>query len=91
TNTVSVTSNEEDRNSSNDEANCTVEVTEDSDDEPSDDPGNYHPGESQSGEGSSDTESKHMKVVSGRNATGNPIFLILLALLSICITFRRKF
>lgn len=91
TNTVSVTSNEEDRNSSNDEANCTVEVTEDSDDEPSDDPGNYHPGESQSGEGSSDTESKHMKVASGRNATGNPIFLILLALLSICITFRRKF
>lgn len=91
TNTVSVTSNEEDRNSSNNEANSTVEVTQDSDDEPSDDPGNYHPGESQSGEGSSDDESKHMKVASGRNATGNPIFLILLVLLSICLTFRRKF
>lgn len=91
TNTVIVSSNEDDNNTENNEASTTVEVTEENPDDeiPTDDLEKDEP-EIDDGVNPKDNDESISSSISDGHATGNPILLVLVALLSICIASRRK-
>lgn len=99
TNTVSVTSDTEDNNLTNNEGNFTIEATQETtnytnktyppvvDDNETDD----IPDPTFKTQKEDDADSSaNVKSKVDRNATGNPVLLILLALLSVLIVGRRK-
>lgn len=80
TNTVTVSSNEDDYNTANNEAEATVEITDSDDD-------------NQDEEDDAITINKEMQKSTSKtdsHATGNPILPVLLALVSMCVAARRK-
>ena len=80
TNTVTVSSNEDDYNTANNEAGATVEITDSDDD-------------NQDEEDDAITINKEMQKSTSKtdsHATGNPILPVLLALVSMCVAARRK-
>lgn len=92
TNTVTVSSNEDDNNTENNEASTTVEVTEENPDDeiPTDDGLEKDEPEIGDGVNPKDDDESISSSISDGHATGNPILLVLVALLSICIASRRK-
>ena len=80
TNAVTVSSNEDDYNTANNEAEATVEITDSDDD-------------NQDEEDDAITINKEMQKSTSKtdsHATGNPILPVLLALVSMCVAARRK-
>lgn len=103
TNTVNVTSDDEDVNLTNNIANATVKVesinndTENhTDEETPDNPTEGDPKEDvpidneEIDENIPTSENKEKISVSKENVTGNPIFLVLISLLAVCLGIRRK-
>ncbi len=97
TNEVSVSSNEDDNDTSNNHANSTVEIEDVPEDSPVDDDLNEDDPNDDSSDDDSNDDIVSNKKDSGKSSSkvdnhtaGNPILLVLLALISICITARRK-
>lgn len=90
TNTVTVSSNEDDYNTANNEAGATVEITDSDDDNQVDE---NHADDNQDEEDDAITINKEMQKSTSKtdsHATGNPILPVLLALVSMCVAARRK-
>ena len=92
TNTVTVSSNEDDNSTENNEASTTVEVSDENPDDeiPTDDGLEKDEPEIGDGVNPKDDDESISSSISDGHATGNPILLVLVALLSICIASRRK-